>query len=443
MSNTFEPFKTKKYIAIAKEPVYVGTGGYRIGRVDNTIIRDPSTNLPKIPGSTISGNARYYSWLFYRSKGKDKITLGCAKGKSTLDERENKQEACGNCPICLSYGYINSEKAQSGLAYFSDARILFFPVSTMVGTVWVTSDEIVKEFIDLGDSINLSNKEKFFISSEFESSLPEDKNGNKILNFGWIMLEKEDESKDFTSWTLKKNDSEEVYDLKNLMNEIDKKICIVSQEIFHQIVNSNLETRTSVSINPITGAAEGGALFTYEALPRGTVFIFDVTYENPKNYGKDEYGDKDGLNIVIETVEKGFELFSSLGIGGMGTRGFGKVQIKKDNFLKEKEYWESVKSYLENLESKATQLKDDINQKQSELETISDKSEKQNKEKGIKKLCKNLDRLNDILNLWKSHLKFQKEMLKEKIDNSQETYNTISAINIETPEKCKEEDKGE
>lgn len=53
------------------------------------------------------------------------------------------------------------------------------------------------------------------------------------------------------------------------------KLCVVSAKIFHHIVNSNLETRTSVSINPVSGAAEGGALFTYEALPRGTVFIME------------------------------------------------------------------------------------------------------------------------------------------------------------------------
>jgi len=41
-------------------------------------------------------------------------------------------------------------------------------------------------------------------------------------------------------------------------------------------VNSNLEVRTSVSINPETGAAEEGALFTYEAIPRATVLWLDV-----------------------------------------------------------------------------------------------------------------------------------------------------------------------
>ena len=425
------PFKTKKYIAIAKEPVYVGTGGYRIGRVDNTIIRDPATNLPKIPGSTISGNARYYSWLAYRSKGMD-LNLGCSKGKKT-----NGENACGKCPICLTYGFINDEGAQSGLAYFSDARILFFPVATMVGTVWVTSDEIVKEFIDTNASGSggVEVDENEFICSDKMAELPKGSDDKEILNFGWIMLKKK-ENKKINGWKLKSNSSnEEVLELKDVFDEIKYKLCVVSAKVFHHIVNSNLETRTSVSINPVTGAAESGALFTYEALPRGTVFIMDVTYENPMNYSKPE-----PMEIVIGTVEKGFELFSSLGIGGMGTRGFGKIEIKKDKFLSEKEYWESIKNYLENLSNKARQLKNEIEQKKSEIKSISDDKKKKDKEKEIKELCKNLDSLNSTLDLWKSHLESQKEILKEKINEFQKILSVISGINIEIPEGCRKEE---
>ena len=430
MSNTFTPFKTKKYLAIAKEPVYVGTGGYRIGRVDNTIIRDPATNLPKIPGSTISGNVRYYSWLAYRSKGME-LNLGCSKGKKT-----NGENACGKCPICLTYGFINDEGAQSGLAYFSDARILFFPVATMVGTVWVTSDEIVKELIDANASGpgGVEVDENEFICSDKMAELPKGSDDKKILNFGWIMLKKKDD-KNIEQWRLKGDDTfEEISNLKDVFDKIKYKLCVVSAKVFHHIVNSNLETRTSVSINPVTGAAESGALFTYEALPRGTVFIFDVTYENPMNYSKPE-----SMEIVIGTVEKGFELFSSLGIGGMGTRGFGKIEIKKDKFLSEKEYWESVKSYLERLQQKSSVLKDKIDKQIEEIKSGSNEDKKK-KEDDIKKDCKKLDDFVYIVDLWKSHLESQKEILKEKVDEFQKILSVISSINIEIPEGCKKEE---
>lgn len=56
-----DPFVKKTYYTMTLDPVHVGTGGYRLGRVDNTIIREPGTNLPKIPGSSISGATRAYT----------------------------------------------------------------------------------------------------------------------------------------------------------------------------------------------------------------------------------------------------------------------------------------------------------------------------------------------------------------------------------------------
>ena len=52
-----------------------------------------------------------------------------------------------------------------------------------------------------------------------------------------------------------------------------KRLVLVDDGLFCQIVNSNLEVRTSVSIDPITGAAKEGALFTYEALPRASLAL--------------------------------------------------------------------------------------------------------------------------------------------------------------------------
>ena len=48
---THEP---QKYFALALDPIHVGTGGYRLGRVDLTIVREPGTNLPKIPGTSLA-----------------------------------------------------------------------------------------------------------------------------------------------------------------------------------------------------------------------------------------------------------------------------------------------------------------------------------------------------------------------------------------------------
>jgi len=400
MGNSWEPYKEKTYIAIAREPVFVGTGGYRIGRVDNTIIREPGANLPKVPGTTIEGNTRYYSWLAYKTNGM-LLSLGCAKGKKTKDKNDNEISACGECPVCLTYGYVQgkNDKTQAGLAYFSDARILFFPVATMVGPVWVSCKRTLEEVVEFSDEdknlIKSITNENFVASRDLEPSLPE-ANSQKCLNFGWLMLRKKEKNLNLSTWRLKGD----AVDLQIVIKQTNAKICVVSDEIFGQIVNSNLETRTSVSINPITGAAESGALFTYEAIPRGTIFWFDVTYENPQNYELNE-----SIELVIVTVEKGLELFSALGIGGMGTRGFGKIEVIKDNYLKEEEYWESTKELIAKLI-----------EKKRELESSNKDAKEQNK---MQKEAEKKE-LKEKIKLWYAYTQKCKEELsegKKKVDS--------------------------
>ena len=47
-------YTLQRFIIMTLEPAHIGTGGYRLGRVDNSIAREPGTNLPKIPGTSLS-----------------------------------------------------------------------------------------------------------------------------------------------------------------------------------------------------------------------------------------------------------------------------------------------------------------------------------------------------------------------------------------------------
>ncbi|MBU1599029.1 type III-B CRISPR module RAMP protein Cmr4, partial [bacterium] len=107
-----------------------------------------------------------------------------------------------------------------------------------------------------------------------------------------------------------------------------------------RIVNDNLEVRTSVAIDPATGAAVDGALYTYEAIPRATVLWFDVVYNKPENFrinGQDIMMEdattktkakaKANWEWIKENVEKGLKLIEYMGVGGMNTRGMGRMRI--------------------------------------------------------------------------------------------------------------------
>jgi len=309
MTEQNKPYELITYYALTTDPVHIGTGGYRLGRVDNSIVRDPATNLPKIPGTGISGVCRAYSALHY-----EKYPNCAGKGG------EKGEDHCGkpDCPICTTFGFSKGTAGRSfqGLAQFFDARILFFPVNSMIGPVWITCASVLKEI----GNIDIKNCEK-------EEFVPLGEDRQNPLNFGWLILE----NKPKINLTLPS-------ELNNkLPTKIKDKLFQVEDGIFSRLVNDNLEVRTSVAIDPKTGSAESGALFTYEAIPVATVLTFDVIINNPKNFRiYDEKGEPKPIqhfnqDATIEStkeiVESGLKFIKSLGIGGMGTRGFGRMKI--------------------------------------------------------------------------------------------------------------------
>ena len=338
---------TYRFFIMTTDPVHIGTGGMRLGRVDNTIVREPGTNLPKIPGTALHGAIRMYAARRY---GKPH----CG-GQGSKEGRKH----CGQptCPICYTFGSIQGEAGSfSGIVSIGDAHILLFPVYSMAGPVWVTSPTVLQD-TGFGENYSVSDDKAKW------SSLT---NGNAI-NLGWLMLERE------SNWT----PPQELLD--KIPESIKNRIVLVSDKLFSHIVNSNLEVRTSVAINPETGAAEEGALYTYEAIPRATILWFDVIVDDfrgefpnkkrlseweialekendaakqlmkkwhlwKENDGDDKFEasiekalkwvrddlNKYGNNIswenAIQVVTAGLEWTEHLGIGGMGTRGFGRIR---------------------------------------------------------------------------------------------------------------------
>lgn len=143
------------------------------------------------------------------------------------------------------------------------------------------------------------------------------------INFGWLYLALR------TNTNSQLDRLPEVLKSKGIPAYIVSRICVVSDTLFPHIVNSNLEVRTSVAIDPATGAAEDGALFTYEAIPRGTVMSWDLVCRNPRHFkiNKQPISAFDSPAAVKETIEKSFTFLEHLGIGGMAGRGMGRLRI--------------------------------------------------------------------------------------------------------------------
>ena len=285
-------YTLKRFLLMTLDPLHVGTGGYRLGRVDLSIVREPGTHLPKIPGTSLHGAIRSYAAMLY-----EKPQCAGQKGQ------------CGQptCPICYTFGSVRGQGGgNAGAVSIFDARLLLFPVHSLAGPVWVTSPMALADVGVTGQTV-----------PENKARWPDSLSNNNKLNFGWLMLQR-----DGDGWNLPNNA------LANVPGEIRSRLVLVSDKLFSQIVNSNLEVRTSVSINPETGAAEEGALFTYEALPRAAILWMDVVEDDyQKKFPKqDAKAQALGHNQPLDVVRAGLHLIKYLGVGGMGTRGFGRVR---------------------------------------------------------------------------------------------------------------------
>lgn len=292
-----QSFCRKEFFLMTLDPLHVGTGAQRLGRVDMSIVREPGTRLPKIPGTSLHGAIRQYAAYCYGRPG----CAGAGQGEGDKAHCRDK-----NCPICYTFGYLRGQDGgQSGTVNIGDARLLLFPVYSLAGPVWVTCPSILREFGWNGDDPG----EKVRLGDAL--------NEHGHFNLGWLMLEKAE-----SPFVWPDN-------LSHVPDEIEPRTALVSDKLFSQIVNSNLEVRTSVSINPETGAAADKALFTYEAIPRATILWMEVVEDDfsskfPKENAKaEELNHKRPLDVVIS----GLQLAEMLGVGGMGTRGFGRVRL--------------------------------------------------------------------------------------------------------------------
>lgn len=316
------------YYAMALDPLHPGSGGYRLGRVDMSITREPGTNLPKIPGTSLAGVSRAYTALKTGryTWSKQNTQYSCA-GKGG----DGGEKHCGDsdCPVCVTYGFSKGKSNSSfqGLAQFSDARILFFPVRSMKGPVWITCPSVIREFIEAAKE----NKSVIDIKPNFKMDENKDEIqckvdvGIKALNLGWLLLNIGNREQPIIGTLTGEH-----------LNNILPGLVLVPDRLFPRIVNDNLEVRTSVAIDPVTGAAEEGALYSYEALPRTTVLWFEVIFNNPKHYrvGKQENAvessqkpEQQTFEWLRQNVESGLDLIEHLGIGGMGTRGMGRMKV--------------------------------------------------------------------------------------------------------------------
>jgi CRISPR-associated protein Cmr4 len=88
----------------ALDPTHIGAGGYRLGRVNLTVLRDVATQLPKIPGSSISGATR--AAAIYSLSNDDERARARKYARAILDEQNKKRPHKGSeDPVAQIFGF--------------------------------------------------------------------------------------------------------------------------------------------------------------------------------------------------------------------------------------------------------------------------------------------------------------------------------------------------
>ena len=319
-NDTVKSFRTFTFSGMALDPIHAGTGGSRLGRVDNTIVRDPVTKIPKIPGSSLAGVMRAYVAMSKENSnpnrkidGKPKPYYPDCAGQGGGEDGHCRR---ADCPVCTVFGFAkgrDSGDGFAGLAGFSDMHVLLFPVASQLGPQWITSPMALRQAgIDNIQDSDISINDAIYRKEKVD-----------ILNLGWLYLP-----------VITFDDfDDKIAGLKQfeIPEYIKNHLGVVSDKMFTHIVNSNLEVRTSVAIDPATGSAKEGALFTYEALPRGTVLVWEITCRNPKHFkiNQNDVTAVDSPGSVRDVVASADSYLEHLGIGGMGTRGMGRLRVLK------------------------------------------------------------------------------------------------------------------
>ncbi len=238
---------TRLLFVHARSPLHAGTG-QSAAAVDLPIARDRATNYPLLPGSSIKGTLR----------------ASARGGKSEL-KGDNWLRAFGP-------ETANASDHAGDLA-FSDARLLLLPVRSICGTfAWVTSPYLLACFArdarlaGLPRLPDLPEPPSHAARVTGDSMLPVSGGGKVILEEFDLTVERDDTWAQAIAPLVFPDDAA-------WQKLLVRRFCVVHDDTMAFLAEHGTEITTRVSIDPMTGTAKRGQLWTEEHLPAETVLV--------------------------------------------------------------------------------------------------------------------------------------------------------------------------
>ncbi|MHA2616641.1 MAG: type III-B CRISPR module RAMP protein Cmr4 [bacterium JZ-2024 1] len=296
-------------------PVHPGSGT-SVAYVDLPVQRERITNFPIIQSSGVKGVIRAEAVAKIRSR---QAGLSVHEVATLFGPGEDLKE----------WGGETDASKHSGCISFTDAKVLLFPVRSLSGVfAYITCPQVLQRF---NRDIALSSPNQ---KIPVNFTVPQDecfvgKESALKVTSEQIVLEE---------FVFKSNDSKskEVQDIADwlkvnalksepLATDLEKRLAIVSDDVFRDFVSFSTEIVSRTRIDQITGTVAPGALWDEEMLPSETLFWSLCIVDQPRGNPPES----------VNTVKNASEKFSSLipdgtilQIGGDETLGRGLMRTQ-------------------------------------------------------------------------------------------------------------------
>ena len=274
-------------------PLHVGSGT-SVSYIDLPIARERHTDYPVIPGSGIKGVIRDVA----------------------------KRKEVGNpCSVEDVFGpEPGKDEHRASLVAFTDAKILFYPVRSLRGVfALITSPYVLRRFAeDMRSALG---------QNEIWENVPDVSDTDAMVNGNFLTFKNRYVIFEEFRFDVVRNveffTAFESEPFKAFLTDKDiKRIAIVSDNVFRDMVKYAVEVRTRIRIDQAKGTVEGGALFSLEMVPAEAIFYSFVFTKNLNS------GSSCNAENAMKLIEKILPDDSVLQVGGDETVGLGFVKVK-------------------------------------------------------------------------------------------------------------------
>ncbi len=293
---------TKVFFIHGLTPIHVGVG-QGVGFVDLPIMREKTSKIPIIPGSSIKGMlADHYN-------ASDSGRLTDSPGFPAVLKK-------------TAFGYQGADHANSGSLVFTDAKLLFLPVRSLYGTfAWVTSPFLLERYkrdVNAGNPGQRLAVPNLNITSRVlgtQDAIIQKSNKLYFEDFDFDFQVDADAIKWARDFAVKVFPNEEHW-----QNAFKERFVIVHEDVFNFLCETGTEVITRIKIKEQEKVVQKGALLMEEALPAESILYGVVWCDrifSDQNTGYTE-------QALLDSFCKGDFM---LQVGGHATIGRGRSRI--------------------------------------------------------------------------------------------------------------------